>query len=150
MVVLSCRGFPFGILKPQNPSAFMSLGLSSERSPTCLYGQSWRSFKLLNPDGCPVLALYYSLWQPGMQQSCLPGLESQDGNCKGQATATLWCPAVRVQDRAPEVQNSDCSGLFCWSAVFLPPVLLSCQSSISFPGTCEIFYGEKWRILHVI
>lgn len=82
------------------------------------------------------------LWQEGMQQPCLPGLESQDGNCEGQATATSWCPAVRVQNSTPEVHNCAPSGLFCWSAVSLPPALFSCQNCISFLGNWNILGRE--------
>lgn len=41
---------------------------------------------------------FLSVWQPGMQQSCLPGLVSHEGRHDGQAASTSWRPVVRVQD----------------------------------------------------
>lgn len=41
---------------------------------------------------------FLSVWQPGMQQPCPPGLMPQEGSLDGQATLTSWHPTVKIQD----------------------------------------------------
>lgn len=130
MAVWSCRGCPFGILSTQNPSAFLSLGVSSKRSLTCLFWQSWKSFKLLNPDGCPVLTSYHC-----------------DSQARSNPVSQVWCHRMGIAKgcyRNPRVPCSHDPGQHprnseqCLQWIFL---LIS-----SFLASCLIFLSEQYKL----